>query len=315
MFLPFFALDGRLRSAYFLLLFIAVAASLVEADVVVVPIAGVERYSLDKRTIARPMVAVQARSASASDTGMLSASWTAHIREGASSPGPDEYHDASLFATYRRGRGQMLGVFRGASDEPVVGGVRTFQAGVAFAYDAWSGARSRLSLGGGVAGGGLGVELPDGTDVLVAPFPVVRWTWASESVSAGVDFVTSPSVNVSVRHGRSRMEGTAGFSGLRDARDLDFDVSAGMRLFDSTDRWGDVAGVYAGFRNTSWHFRRGNGAEYDANCYAPYMRVDLALVQLSAGYGFGGRERFDGKERRMGNGVFGGVSLALPLGG
>ena len=44
-------------------------------------------------------------------------------------------------------------------------------------------------------------------------------------------------------------------------------------------------------------------------------RIDLALVQVSAGYGFAGLERYDGVERRLGDGAFGSLQLAFPLGG
>lgn len=295
--------------------FLALAASFVRAGVVVVPVSGVEQYALDRRTTMRPYTGIQVRSVTDSDTDMVAASWTGHLLRGDASAGPDVYQDANLFATARRGRHQLLGVFSGVSDEPVAGGVRTFQAGVAYAYDVRMGSRSRLSLGGGVAGGGLGIELPDGTDVLVAPFPVVRWSYVTESVNIGIDFVASPSLRVAAKDGRLRLAGSAGFTGLRGPRDLEFDVSVGTRLFEPTDRWGDFAGLHAGFRNASWHFRRGDGTRYDANCYAPYARLDLSLVQISVGYGFAGLERYDDVERRLGDGAFGALQLAFPLGG
>ena len=312
-------LRSRRRSAFrplahFLSLGLLAVAGPGRAEVLVVPMARYEQYALDGREIYRPTVGLELASADR-ESGRLSATYSLH-RLGGDRAEPDLFHAIDLSASSKNGRHQVLGLFRSESDEPVVGGLQTFVLGAGYTYDLFRGERSILSLGAGLAAGGLGLELPDGTDVLVLPVPLVQYRLKTDFVDISFSCIAGPDFAVSgPRRGRVRLDGYLGFRRLRDARDLDFDLSASYRFFAADDPGGDVAGVSAGFRNASWHFQPAKGSSQDLTCYTPYLGLDFSFVRITGGAALAGLERRGASERRnLGDGSFLSVQARLPLG-
>lgn len=284
------------------------------AEVVVVPLAGYEQYSLGDQDLYRPKVGVQVVS-KGPDPFQVAANYSLH-RLGADGAEPDLFHAIDLFGSTKRGRHQVLGVFQSESDEPITGGARTFEAGAGYSYDVVHGPRATLSLGGVVAAGGLGLELPDGTDVLVAPVPLLQFLWATESVNAMLSILGTPNASLALGgQGRVRWKGRVGIRRLRDARDIDFDVSTEYRLFDASSRWGDLFGISAGMRNASWQAQPAKGPSQDLTCYTPYLGLDLSFVRITGGAALAVRETHGSERKRWGDGAFVSMVAMLPIGG
>lgn len=284
------------------------------AEAVVVPMARYEQYALEGQDIYRPTVGLEIASPDR-ESYQVTAAYSLH-RLGDGKAEPEVFHVVDLAASRKSGRHQVLGLFLSESDEPVAGGLETFQAGAGYTYDAIRGERQTLSLGAGLAVGGLGLELPDGTDVRILPVPLVQYRLKTDFVDIALSCLAGPDLAVSgPRRGRLRLDGFVGFRRLREARDVDFDIAASYRFFAPDDRGGDFAGVSAGIRNASWHFQPAKGLARDMTCYTPYLGLDLSFVRITGGAALAGRERLGASARRsLGGGSFLAVQARLPLG-
>ena len=276
------------------------------------PMARFEQFSLDGRDIFRPAVGLEVASAD-SEAWRCGGSYALHRQVGGD-PNPELFHVVEASGAFRRGRDQVLGHFRSESDEPVAGGWKTFLAVGGATRDVFRGGRARLSLGAGLAVGGLGLELPDGTDIVVLPVPLVQWRWVTDFVDIalsslwGADFAIAGG-----RRGPLRLDGALGFRRLREWRDVDFDVALSYRFFAPDE--GDLAGVMAGVRNRSWHVEPARGPSQDLTCLAPYAGFDLSIVRITGGIALAGSERRGNAARRdLGDGTFLAVQARLPLG-
>jgi hypothetical protein len=302
----------RARERVLFLVLLASAVS-VQAEAVVTPMARYEQFALGGQDIYRPTVGLEIASPD-QQTYRVEAGYSLH-RQGRAEGEHDLFHAIDLSASRRSGRHQVLGLFLSESDEPVAGGIKTFQAGAGYTYDVLRSESQALSLGAGLAMGGLGLELPDGTDLRILPVPLLQYRWKTDFVDIAFSCLAGPDLAVSgPRSGRLRLDGYLGFRRLREARDLDFDVSASYRLFAPDEQGGDFAGVMAGIRNASWHFQPAKGPSRDLSCYTPYLGLDLSFVRITGGAALAGRERRGASEHRnLGDGSFLAVQARLPL--
>jgi hypothetical protein len=208
-------------------------------------------------------------------------------------------------------RHQMLGIFRSPSDEPVYGGLRTFQAALGYGYELVRNNALSLTLGAAV---GLS-EFDIGGDITVPvfPFPLVRFGFTSSWLTISFDFLTNPVFDIVIApESRIRVNGSFQMVYYRDIRDLLFDCTLWYRFFTKEHQMGDFAGLGVGIKNSGEDFLLSEkGKTHEMAYYSVYGVIDLSFLEISGGYVFNGRERYgDNAAQSLGNGYFFGVQLA-----
>jgi hypothetical protein len=224
---------------------------------------------------------------------------------------PSLYHHITAMAERKIKRHQMLGIFRSPSDEPVYGGLRTFQAAFGYGYELVR--NNALSLTLGAAVGISDFDIGGGITVPTFPFPLVRLGFTSSWLNVSFDFLTNPVLDIVIApESRIRMNGSFQMVYYRDIRDLMFDCTLWYRFFTKEHQMGDFAGVGVGIKNSSEDFLLSEkGKTYELGYYAVYGILDLSFLQISGGYVFNGRERYgDNAAQPLGNGYFLSAQLA-----
>ncbi|HDP80661.1 MAG TPA: hypothetical protein ENN21_07450 [Spirochaetes bacterium] len=111
---------------------------------------------------------------------------------------PADYHSIDTLLDGKKNRHQYLGIFKSESDQPVYGGLNTFQAAVVYGYEVTRRRNFSFVLGGGLAVSDFGIELSNGDPWPVLPIPLVRLKYKSEWIDTSFDFLTTPNLNVTV---------------------------------------------------------------------------------------------------------------------
>jgi hypothetical protein len=98
----------------------------------------------------------------------------------------------------------------------------------------------------------------------------------------------------------------------RDIQDLLFDCTLWYRFFTKEYNMGDFAGLGLGIKNLSEDFMLSEkGNTYEMAYYSVYGIIDLSFLQVSGGYIFNSRERYNNNPAQsLGNGYFISVQLA-----
>jgi hypothetical protein len=223
---------------------------------------------------------------------------------------PALYYNVTAMVERKIQRHQLLGIFRSPSDEPVYGGLRTFQAALGYGYEPVRTNALSLTLGAAV-----GVSEFDigGTTVPVFPFPLIRFGFTSSWVNISFDFLTNPVLDIVIApENRIRMNGSFQMVYYRDIRDLLFDCTLWYRFFTKEHRMGDFAGAGVGIKNSGEDFLLSeNGKTYELGYYSVFGTIDLSFLQVSGGYVFNGRERYgNNAAQSLGNGYFISAQLA-----
>lgn len=221
-------------------------------------------------------------------------------------------------ADERHARDRYVGFFKNASDRPVVGGARTFQAAAAYGYEVVQLPRFSLVLGGGLAVSDFGIETAGGNPWLLWPVPLIRSAWESRLLNVNLDIITGPNLNLTLAP-QSRLRATVDvrFDQLRDERDLMFECALVYRLFTPDYPMGDPAGVAVGIKSDACGFdREAEGVSLELYRYALFGTIDLTLLKPSGGYAFDSRIRYrETISEPAGDGRFVSVSALYPLGG
>lgn len=203
-------------------------------------------------------------------------------------------------------RHRYVALFDTASDRPVAGGWSTFQAAAVYGYEVLARERGSIVAGGGLAVGDFGIETAQGTTWPVIPVPFLRGTYETPAVTGRFDFITGPNLGVVIAPERD-VNATIDvrLDQFRDVRDLIYEVSVAYRV------------VSVGFKNDTFSvFPYREDEPVETFYYAAFGTVDLTLLQLTAGYAFGGRVRSGENEiDRTGDGVYVTVQGIIPLTG
>jgi hypothetical protein len=224
---------------------------------------------------------------------------------------PVLYHNVTAMIERKIQRHQILGIFRSPSDEPVYGGLRTFQAALGYGYELVQ--NNALSLTLGAAVGISEFDTGNGITVPAFPFPLVRFGFTSSWIQISFDFLTNPVLAIVIApESRIRMNGSFQMVYYRDIRDLLFDGTLWYRFFTKEHQMGDFAGVGVGIKNSSEDFLLSEkGKTYELGYYSVYGIIDLSFLQISGGSVFNGRERYsDNAAQPLGNGYFLSAQLA-----
>ena len=280
----------------------------------VIPLAQYELLSLESQTVHSPGVGVVVVAEELVLVGLYNRRL---FTQDLDFDYPETYHSIELVADGRSARHRYLAAFQSRSDQPVVGGVRTFQAAAVYGYEVVQQPRFSLVLGGGLAVSDFGIETAGGDPWPVIPVPLIRAAWESPLLNAGLDFITGPNVNLTLAP-QSRFRATldARLDQLRDERDLLFEGALVYRFFTPEHPMGDLAGVSVGIKSDAYEFaREAKDESLELHYYAFFGTLDLTLLTLSGGYAFDSRLRYRERVSAFaGDGWFICVSALYPLG-
>ena len=228
---------------------------------------------------------------------------------------PDVYHSIDVLLDSQKNRHQYLGIFKSESDQPVYGGLITFQTAVAYGYELVQRQNYSLVLGGGLAVSDFGIELSNGEPWPLIPVPLIRMKYNSKYIESKFEFLTSPNFDLTVGpKSQLRFIGECRMDQFRDIRDLIFECSLAYRFFPVDHPMGDFAGISVGVKNDNYgafnlgsydtiDFEEEESIELHYN--AVFGTIDLTLLKISGGYAFNGRELYRGVDTRdIGDGYF-----------
>jgi hypothetical protein len=224
---------------------------------------------------------------------------------------PNLYHNITSMAEGKIKRHQLLGIFRAPSDEPVYGGLQTFQAAFGYGYELIR--NNFLSLTLGAAIGISEFDIGGSVTVPVFPFPLVRFGLTSSWINISFDFLTTPALDIVIApESKIRMNGSFQMVYYRDIQDLMYDCTLWYRFFTKEHEMGDFAGVGLGIKNSGEDFKLSEkGKTYEMAYYSVFGTIDLSFLELSGGYIFNSRERYGNNAAQpLGNGYFIHVQLA-----
>ncbi len=268
-----------------------------------IPLFGYEYLSLGRQSVHAPTGGLAVQS---DDTDIFGLYGQHNFSDDFEKESPKKYHSIDVFHTTKKDRHQFLSVFKSSSDQPVIGGLSTYQIAALYGYEWIRTGSFSLSAGGGLAAGDFGINLPDGSVLPVIPLPLIRMQYSSQLVNMSLDFITGPNFSATVGPESSiRLITDLRIDRLRDERDLIFDCSLAYRFFHADHEYGDIAGISAGIKSDEYNFDNHNGNSTGIQYYAAYGTVDITLLQLSAGYTFAGIERHnEEKPLSLGDGFF-----------
>jgi hypothetical protein len=215
---------------------------------------------------------------------------------------PDKYHSIDILIDASKDRHQYLGIFKSESDQPVYGGLKTFQIALGYGYELIRNKNLSLVLGGGVAISDFGIEVSDGKPLPVIPVPLIRAKYESQFIKTKFEFLTGPNFDLTIGpQSQFRFVNECRLDQFRDIRDLIFESTLNYRFFPIDHQMGDFAGIAVGIKNDNYGaFDLGehnkNYPEDDETFETHYNSVfgvlDLTLLKIIAGYAFNGRELY-----------------------
>jgi hypothetical protein len=229
---------------------------------------------------------------------------------------PVIYHGIELIVDGKIERHGYLAVFQSTSDQPVYGGLHTYQAAVAYSYELIDTDHLKLALGAGLAVGDFGIELSNGNPWPILPIPLMRMSYMSRIIDLKIEFITGPNVNFVVApDGRFRFLGDFRMDEFRDIRDLIFECALEYRLFPYGHAMSDLAGLSAGIKSDRPSYAPAlKGEDLDVHYYALFGRLDLSLLNISAGYVLDSTQTLRKEESsKTGEGFFISIQAVLPL--
>lgn len=256
----------------------------------IIPMAAYAYVSLDEQSIHTPGIALAVQN----DTKTYIATYQyTSLNEDPLFGVPKLYHAINFLGDLHSGPWNTLLIFRSESDEPITGGLRTFQMGGAFGYDFLFSRKSSLIFGMGLAGGDFGVELSNGKPLLLIPIPMIRYKREATFYDLEFSFLTSPNLTLTIAPQRKlRLSGDVRIDRLRDAGDIIFESILWYRFFDDSHEYGDFAGVGIGIKREDATFDLANREDvFSLQYYGAFLTLDATVLKVSAGYAFGAVER------------------------
>jgi hypothetical protein len=222
------------------------------------------------------------------------------------------YHDDTLMFVRKIKRHQFMALLDTGSNEPVYGGLRTFEAGIGYEYELLRNNRHSLTLGGALAVTDTGIEYGEGKTWPVMLYPVIQYEFNSQFFDLEFEFITDPELSFTLLpKEKIRLSASFGIDEFEGWRDFLFDCTLWFRFFDENSARGDFAGLGLGVKNSSIGFDFGKkDTSYELQYYTAYGILDMSFLQIIGGYAFEGIETFDEDLRKdAGGGFFVSVQL------
>lgn len=268
-----------------------------------IPLLGYEHLALGSQSVHSPSGGLIVKN---KDTTILGLYSYHNFLDDFQIESPDEYHSIDFLYNTKKDRHEFLSVFKSSSDKPVSGGLHTFQSAAVYGYEFIANSSFSLTAGGGLAVSDFGIDLADGTPWPLLPVPFVRAKYKSSAFNIVLDFITGPNISTTVApKSKVRLETELRIDRFRDSRDLLFDCALAYRFFPADHEYGDFAGISAGLKSDELNFDVSNNDPTAVQYYAAYGKLDITLLQLTAGYTFAGIERHGEEEvLSLGDGFF-----------
>ena len=228
---------------------------------------------------------------------------------------PKTFHSIDILYDLTKKRSQYLAIFKSESDQPVYGGLQTFQAAAAYGYEVVKNENTSIVLGGCVAVSDFGIEFSGGKTWPLIPVPLIRMNYRSRLLQTKFEFLTSPNLDLTIApESKLRFVSECRLDQFRDERDLVFECSLAYRFFSADHPNGDFAGISVGIKNDNYGaFDLGeNDTAYpeeeeslETHYNAIFGTIDLTILKISAGKAFKGRELYRGEDTNdIGDGYF-----------
>ncbi|MCK4695957.1 MAG: hypothetical protein KAT74_09350 [Candidatus Cloacimonetes bacterium] len=277
-----------------------------------IPLLKYDFLSMDSQNIYSPCIGLVIMSEDVMFVGL----YTRHsFKEPLLFDYPEVYHSIDILYDAQKNRHQYLGIFKSESDQPVYGGLKTFQTAIAYGYELVQRQNYSLVLGGGLAVSDFGIELSNGKPWPLIPVPLIRMNYSSKCIETKFEFLTSPNFDLTIGpKSQFRFIGECRMDQFRDIRDLIFECSLAYRFFPVDHPMGDFAGISVGVKNDN--YGAFNLGDYEAvyleedesievHYNAVFGMIDFTLLKISGGYAFSGRELYRGVDTRdVGEGYF-----------
>lgn len=228
---------------------------------------------------------------------------------------PDKYHTIDILLDASIDRNQYLGILKSESDQPIYGGLKTFQFALGYGYELIHNPKFSLVLGGGLAVSDFGVEFSNGKTCPVIPVPLIRAKYKSQLVESKFEFLTGPNFDLTLGpKSQFRWINECRLDQFRDNRDIIFESTLNYRFFPEDHAMGDFAGIAIGIKNDNYGaFDLGeynkkypeDNESFEAHYNSIFGVLDLSLLKFTGGYTFNGRELYREEDKRdIGEGYF-----------
>jgi hypothetical protein len=219
---------------------------------------------------------------------------------------PRVYHGVDVLFDGRWERHQFLLISKASSDKPFTG-LQTVQAGLGWGYEILRYSHFSFIVGAAVGLTDFGIDLPNGNPLPVFPLPLVRLKLKIEWLSASFEFLTGPNLDFVIAPEKP-LRFTAGMrmDSYRNINDLIGEGVIWYRPFPAEHRLGDFIGIGLGIKNESFAFDLSGGRDitFEQQYTAVFGIVDISVLQISGGYIFDSRERYNGNTKNTGKGFF-----------
>lgn len=279
-----------------------------------IPLLKYDFLSLDSQNIRSPGIGIAVKS----DDVLFVGLYTRHSFEGPLLfDYPGVYHSIDVLLDVRKNRHQYLVIFKSESDQPVYGGLKTYQTAIMYGYELVHRRNFYLVFGSGLAVSDFGIELSNGKPWPLLPIPLIRMKYESIWLYASFDFLTTPNLNLTIGpKSQYRFIGEFRTEQFRDMRDLLFECALAYRFFPVDHPMGDFAGISVGVKNDNYGafnlsnkykaFNLGSGDEsLEIHYCAVFGRIDLSVLKITGSYAFSGRELYREKGTRdIGEGYY-----------
>jgi hypothetical protein len=229
---------------------------------------------------------------------------------------PEVYQSVELLVDGKTSRHGYLALFQSISDQPVYGGLQTYQGALAYSYEVFGTDRLTLDLGLGMAVGDFGIELKNGNTLPILPVPLIRMAYTSRVVDFKFELITGPSLNFILAPGsRFRILGDFRMDQFSDLQDLIFECALEYRLFPADHVLSGLAGFSVGVESNKLSFvPAAQNENLDVHYYGVFGQLDLSLLKLNGGYAFNSTQIVrEDAILESGNGFFISIQAVLPL--
>ena len=256
------------------------------------------------------------REAERRDTMQMVALYTRHdLMDEAPEGCPEGYNNLDFLLQKKMRRHQFFSLLKSYSDEPVSGGIETFDFVAGYGFELVSREHHSLWLGASLGVSDWGPVLPGDGETPVLPVPFVHYDYYSRWMNLSFDFTTSPMLDLVIApQSRVRVKGSTIICDLGEIEDggIKYDLSLEYRLFSSEHRLGDVAGVRMGYLAEDYEYDLSgrDGESLQIAWKSVYAVLDLSLLELTAGYAFDGRQYYKDAEDDLGSGWYVNFQLA-----
>lgn len=157
---------------------------------------------------------------------------------------------------------------------------------------------TQLDIGGGLAATDTGIVL-GGLDIFIVPLPMIHFSYKNQIIDAEAEWIGMPDAIITLfPEGMFRIRSSFALAGF----DLPKDIMGDLALFCYPFREGflkDLASVSLGATHEVKKLRidTENSLKYDY--FTAYGQLSITALTVRAGYAFGGRQTFRGKDSKI----------------